>query len=229
MKIRTFLPVLAVLAIATGASASTVTFGDFDNFGADNLSFTDTGSGGTLTGSIPVEFKFEDITGGDPYSGAYEDATMTFDFSTSSTAVSVGNTLIEGGFTGTFSITLGATDLLSGTIVTPGATLSGTAGGSSATFSDSTPPPGAVSFSSNVISFPDPISQGFSFSLTSANPFFGADNSGNYVASFSSAVSGTFDSNPPPTATPEPASMLLLGAGLIAFGSFGMRRMRNRR
>jgi hypothetical protein len=123
----------------------------------------------------------------------------------------------------------GQTNLLSGTITSlADATLSGKSGGTSASLSASTPPPGAVSYNSAFVSFVNPVTEALSFALSSVVPSF-VDNGSGYLAAFNAAGSETFSSNPPPivTASPEPISMLLIGFGMMLVGAVGVRVRRS--
>lgn len=201
-----------------------------------DFKLVDTGSGVTLTASSQIYFVFSNVTGTLPAAlqGPLS-ATLTLNLS-SSTADTVTNGIIsEGGFTGSFSINLntpynGQTNLLSGTIATgANATLSGKAGGTAATLSASTPPPGSINYNSAFVQFLNPNTEALSFALSSVVPAF-ADNGSGFLSPFTAAGSETFSSEPPPVVTgqaPEPVSMLILGFGLLLVGTVGIRARRN--
>jgi hypothetical protein len=201
-----------------------------------NFSLVDTGSGVILTGSSQIYFVFSNINGTLPaaLSGPLS-ATLTLNLSstTPDSFNAATGTISEGGFTGTFSITLntpvnGQTNLLSGTIASgANATLTGKSGGTGASLSASTPPTGSVIFSSAFVQFSGTQTEAFSLALSSVVPSF-LDNGSGFLAAFGAAGSMTFSSDPGPNVagTPEPISMLLLGFGMILMGVFGYRLRR---
>lgn len=213
--------------------ASPVTFGQgLEQNGSQDFHLVDTGSGVTLTASSQIYFIFSNVTGTLPpgLTGPLS-ATLTLNLASSTPDSVTNGTISEGGFTGTFSILLntpvnGQTNLLSGTITSAAnATLTGKSGGTGASLSASTPPTGAVMFSSAFVTFTNPITEAFSLALSSVVPSF-VDNGLGYLAAFNAAASETFSSDPPPavvSATPEPVSMLLIGFGMILIGAVGVR------
>jgi hypothetical protein len=223
---------------AIPAMASPVTFGQgLEQNASQDFNLVDTGTGVTLTATSQIYFVFSNVNGTLParLTGPLS-ATLTLDLTSSTAAVLSNGTISEGGFSGTFEITLnspvgGQTNLLSGTI-SPGAnaTLSGKSGGTSASFSASTPPAGSVVYSSAFVQFINPTTQAFSVALSSVVPSFVKNGSG-FLAPFSAAGSETFSSEPPPvvrTATPEPVSMLIMGFGMMLISAVGFRIRRRR-
>jgi hypothetical protein len=241
MRLRNsfFLSLVAGCVASVPSLASPVTFGQgLEQTAGQNFSLVDTGSGVTLTGTSQIYFVFSNINGTLPaaLSGPLS-ATLTLNLSSNSTDVlnASAGTISEGGFTGTFSITLntpvgGQTNLLSGTITSAAnATLTGKDGGTGASLSASTPPSGSVTYSSAFVQFTGSQTEAFSLALSSVVPSF-VDNGSGFLAGFAAAGSLTFSSDPGPSvgpvATPEPISMLLLVFGLTLVGAFGYRLRR---
>ena len=215
--------------------AAPVTFGQgLEQSASQDFHLVDTGSGVTLTASSQIFFVFSNVAGLPSDLTGPLAATLTLNLASSSPDTISNGVISEGGFTGTFSIILntainGQTNLLSGTITSlADATLSGKSGGTSASLSASTPPPGAVSYNSAFVSFVNPVTEDLAFSLSSVVPSF-VDNGSGYLAAFNAAGSETFSSNPPPivTASPEPISMLLIGFGMMLVGAVGVRVRRS--
>lgn len=159
-------------------------------------------------------------------------AYLNFSFGSTSRATISGTSITEN-FSGNFSITSGrndtGTNYLSGTLVD-------VAFGSNAAFNlnASTPPAGNVSFTSTVIPASDlGVERGAGFSFANVFPLLSIH--GTSIDSFTSSVSGTFSANvgatPSPTPSPapiaEPASMAMLGMGLVGLGAVRRRKARD--
>jgi hypothetical protein len=189
------------------------------------LTFGQIGAGDTITGTvngtatatditgsnIPVDI--DEILGGVPVAGFLD-----------LSAASSGAAATAGGFTtqtytGSFSITSaiggGGTNFLSGTFndAVFGA-------GSSLTLSVSNGSPGETAdFTSSVIPLKDLGNpRGIALSFSDVHPSVGID--GTTLAAFTSSVAGDFSAN-----VPEPASLALLGVGVLGIG-FASRRRR---
>ena len=223
---------IATIPSLAGPVPTPATFGQgLEQSASQDFHLVDTGSGVAFTASSQIYFVFSNVTGTLPpgLTGPLS-ATLTLDLSSSTADTMTNGNISEGGFTGTFSINLntavnGQTNLLSGTIGSAAnATLNGKSGGTAATLSASTPPPGSVSYNSAFVQFLNPTTEALSFALSSVVPSF-VDNGSGFLAAFNAAGSETFSSEPAPTIgnTPEPVSMLLIGFGLMLIGTVGVR------
>jgi hypothetical protein len=166
------------------------------------------------------------ITGIDPAATILASYNATFNLAGLSTSVATINSgnLVQN-FSGSFAITQGALNILSGTFTD---LLTGF--GSGAVLTGTTPPVSAVIFTSDIIPVGDlDVERALSLSFSNVIPTIGAlaPIDGTYP-SFTASVSGTFSANnaSPPPRVPEPASMALLGSGLIGLAATARRRNR---
>ena len=195
MNTRTALTFVALAALAVAANAQT----NFANYGGTGIKFTRTnsGSGGTLTGTGTIDGFF---LNGVTYNG------VDFTFSSPTYAFDPGMGAQSKAFvdSGSFAFTQGGTTLLAATFVT--ATL--TQGSFSATYDS-----GAPDFNddqivfSGVPVFNTPQKPSFTFTLSDAQIGNTAD-----VYHYTS----TFGASANVQAVPEPSTMAALGLGALA-------------
>jgi hypothetical protein len=208
------LPIVLAAALAMGTTAANaveiLSFGQAIA-GQDPVSATaDSPASGETTISTHAEVSVTDCLGcGLLISPQFLDLS----------AVSVGSAFFVGGnvaqdFKGTFSITAGSVNILSGTF-TDAVFGSGTALGLSASnFSK------VLTFTSDVIPGVDLHNpEGMSFSFADVTPAVHITPSGT-LGSAHMSVSGTFSATP----IPEPATWVMLGLGFISLGYAAVRR-----
>ncbi len=235
---------------AGSASATPITFAQFiETNGFQDWTIAATTSGSTTTTTVAESgltyFSFQGVSP-QPFGGA----PVLANFSLMATSSSLGNCasncgpgdgFAQAGYSGTFSFTDGVagaffgTNLLSGTFsvtgspATTGAQLISNLGSGNASFTASATAGNLnqLVFSSAYEVFaPTTTEEVASFSLSSLIPNFAITTPVNNQAypsgSYTAAGSGTFSSNPPPTVSPEPSTVFLIGGGM--FGLFLMRR-----
>lgn len=223
--------VVATMA-ATSAMAAPVTFAQYTS-GDQQWTISSSASSTTVSSTGNVLFSFFNVPGL-PFPGQ-ESAVFTL----SATSDQLGNCNVgcgpgdgfqQMGYTGTFSfidagLNPGA-NLLSGTFAvtgspaTTGAKFSSNIGSSGGSFNASATA-GNLSqlvFTSAYLDFTGVTGlEDASWSLSSLVPNF-AINAGRPSGTFSSAGSGTFSSEPGPSAVPEPATFSLIGGALLGVG-----------
>jgi hypothetical protein len=205
---------LAVGAIAFASNANALTILTFGQVGSgspitatENVAKTQT----TIAGSnIPVT-----ITGIDAALATPIPAFFTLSATSTDAALLVGGVAVLQHYSGTFAITNGATNYLSGTFMDA---VFGANGGTSLTLAATSVPPQSVVFSSNVITdlF---LPRALALSFANVTPATHID--GTTLAAFTSSVGGTFSA-----AVPEPSTwaMMLLGFAGLAFAFRQSRR-----
>jgi hypothetical protein len=204
----------------------------------------------TVNASGAVSFNLSGVPGL-PFTGP-ENAIFTLN-ATSETPGNCGATCTSGdsftqqGYSGTFSFIdngggfAQGSNLLSGTFAvtgspsTTGAQFSSSPGGSGGSFNASSTADnlGQLVFTSAYLNFAGQTQETSSWSLSSLIPNFAVgtvtvvgttDTAFPAAGQFDAAGSGTFSSNPGPGAVPEPASMALIGGGLIGLAFVRRRR-----
>lgn len=245
--------ILAAIGAFSTLSATPVTFASFVQqsqgstrpFQYSNVS----GANPFSATNVPVFFTFDmnSITGGlDPALQGFQNARLTLSSTTTSTRAVNGTELVQPGFMGSLSIRRatpfnGLDNLL--TVTFTASEIRGQQGNFSAGFTGSAFAinPNDVIFTSDFLTFDNSIGSGRAFSLglsailTSGTTVpaggqgvqTGSNTPNTQLATFRSNASGLFDAEPRPTGdVPEPATMALMGSGLIGLVVYQQRRRR---
>lgn len=183
---------------------------------------TDNGTYETFTvTNLPVTFSFASgLNIGIPQNTS---ATLNLYASTSTTATGTSQ-LDEGGFSGSFSIISSLYgNLLSGSFG-PIGDLSGR--GSGMTFSDSTPPPSEVAFTSQYLDFVKYSGTlALSFALSNVTPALSINVADHFLASTTGSGVDTFSATPvPPVVAAEPETLVLSGVLLLGIARLLRKR-----
>lgn len=207
MKLKLLAAAIALAASGLASATSVLIFGQTSGAG-----IVATESGGTTT--IGVSNGSLIITQIAP--GVTNPITGTLSLSLTSIAPAILNAnVVTQYYSGNFSVfdtSATPANLLTATF--SNARMSGTLGGGSLEFGNSTDQDGTLLFTSDVIPATDlGILRAMSFSFTNMNvPVTIVDNS---LASFTSNFSGNDSANLTSTTVPEPATVLLTGLGLL--------------
>ncbi len=208
----------ALLAFSSVGSAVPVTFAQFLQQNSTNgITYSWNGSTGSLSANYNVSFLFL-VPVAPQYTGLLN-ANLILTATSTTAPTNDGTNYTENNFKGTIKlIGTGANagvNLLTGNFTggPSGGTFSGGSGGSAATFNVATPLLTELVYSSGVLSFPTPVNQAMALSFSAGNP---ALPSSGVTSPFTNtySASGTFSAEPTP-GVPEPATFVLLGAGLV--------------
>jgi hypothetical protein len=209
-----FLSVLAAAALPIPAANASVLLIFGQTGTGDTVTGTQTGSSTTITSDTTVDIDEIDAASiTTPIS-----ATFTLSATNTGPATMTGGEILQH-YNGTFSITSGATNFLSGTFSDAvfGA-------GGALTLSASNPSPTqSISFTSNVIapSLINAFDRAGSLSFTDVTP--PAAIVAGTLGSFTSDVSGNFSST-----VPEPSTWAMMLLGFAGLGYVGLRKARTR-
>ncbi len=237
-----FLAVLGFIFFGSlqSAQAQLVTFAQFfEKNGTNDFVFTNNGGAsgtfGTISGGVPVDFKYFLIPDLDPSLVGFQDAHVFMNAVTTAAATTNGTTATQTFNTvctiqirrdtpAPIGVGTGARrNLLTVTFSTSSSSprITGEDGGLGAAFSATTPD-NAIIYTSDFLTFPNSTQRNWGLTFSSLTPAL-TIGAGGFLNSFAAAGTGTFSANPAPLAGGPTAAAVNISGRVLTVAGRGLR------